>query len=175
MSIPLFLKYWHMVEKKQPLFDPVNTYFDGWQDDQNTICYGIRQRDTEEIHGIVRKSSPIGFISEACYKNGVKHGISRAVWPYKIELFVHRDGECVAYMAYDRNMQEIHRSGRNVELLKDLSVSDFLPPEITHEPEWETEECDASARELETEMSPQLNTQNQPLDSQAYGSETEGE
>ena len=94
----MFLKYWHMVEKKQPLFDPASTYFDVWQDESNSICYGMRLRDTEKMQGVVRKSSPIGFISEACYKNGVKHGISREVWAYKIELFIYRDGDMVAYM-----------------------------------------------------------------------------
>ena len=114
----------------------------------------MRARDTEKMQGIVRKSSPIGYISEASYKNGVKHGISREVWAYKIELFIYRDGDVVAYMQYDRNQQEIHRSGKQIELLKDLSTSDFLPLEVSHEPDWETEECDASAKELETEMKP---------------------
>lgn len=151
MTIPLFLKYWHMVEKKHPLFDPANTFFDVWQDENMTVCYGMRNRNTEEVQGIVRKSSPIGFISEACYKNGKKHGISREVWAYKIEVMIYDEGDMLAFMQYDRHQQEIHRTGKQVEMLKDLSPADFLPPEVTHEPEWETEDCDASARELETE------------------------
>lgn len=173
MSVPLFLKYWHTLESNKaeslPLFDPSNTFFDVWQDESSTVCYGMRQRETEELHGIVRKSSPIGYISEATYKNGVRHGLSREVWAFKIELFIYREGDLVAYLQYDRNQQEIHRSGKQVELFKDMHVIDFLPPEITHEPEWETEECDASAKELETEQSPQYVQHQQLITTEGAG------
>jgi hypothetical protein len=50
-----------------------------------------------------------------------------------------------------------------------MHVIDFLPPEITHEPEWETEECDASAKELETEQSPQYVQHQQLITTEGAG------
>lgn len=168
MSVPLFLKYWDMIEDQLPLFDPNSTYFDVWQDESNTVCYGMRLRETDEMHGIVRKSSALGYISEGCYKNGVRHGLSREVWAYKVEIFMYKDGKHVAYMQYDRHQQEIHRSGSAIHMLEDLHASDFIPPEVTHEPDWETEECEASAKELETEVSPGLQQSSQnALESEA--------
>ena len=89
MSVPLFIKY---KIDKEPLFDTANTYLDVWKTDEHEKFYGMRHKETTEMHGIVRTVQQNGAIREAQYKKGVLHGLSREILGNSATVAVYREG-----------------------------------------------------------------------------------
>ena len=73
----------------------------------------MQHRGLKKDHGIARAISSEGSIHERTLKEGVFHGLHRAVFSDKVRLSIYKDGIRIAYMAFDHNFKEFYRHDPN--------------------------------------------------------------
>ena len=70
--------FWKLVSSHRPLIDTTQAKFDKWHEGES-ICVGMRQRQSLAKHGIVRRIGYNSGFEEATYLTGRKHGLSRMI------------------------------------------------------------------------------------------------
>ena len=108
------------------MIDIVATDISEWQvktDEYTLNCEGMR-REGGPDHGITRAISSEGSIHERSVKDGKFHGLHRAVFHDKVRLSLYKEGERLAFLAFDHDFEEFYRHDPD-NYLSNVSAGDF--------------------------------------------------
>lgn len=72
---------------------------------------GMFDKETEEPNGIFRAIQPDGFVQEVTMRNGKAFGLSRLINKDKVEIFVMKDSEPIAFLQFNDKFEELARGG----------------------------------------------------------------
>ena len=118
----LIVRHYHLAEQDMPLFDGCSKY-ETWFARGDKIV-GMRHRETELPHGIVRIVEECGRTFIGTQKQGVWHGLGIQLSGNDITVGVQKDGEEMSSFTFDRKFIELRRQG---SLLDHLSPEHFDP------------------------------------------------
>ena len=87
------------------------------------------RKDTGNEHGIVRAVQEGGWIGEQTYKDGVSHGLYRAVRRDIIMIYLYKNGEAIAWFSFkikaDGEFDEVEREDAKL-YFKDITPKYFM-------------------------------------------------
>lgn len=73
--------------------------------------WGMFDKETEEPNGIFRAVQPDGFVQEVTMRNGKAFGLSRLINKQKVEIFLMRDSDPIAFVQFTDKFVELARGG----------------------------------------------------------------
>lgn len=114
------------------MIDWANSTFEVWEDELGMKYFGCRHTETGKEHGIVRSYRAGDAITEASYKNGVRHGFCRYTCADEVMIQLFNNDTEVAYFKFDPSFRESIRFGVQKQLLEDLGPEDFALGKIDY-------------------------------------------
>ena len=121
LTLALLGKYARLLDPEQSTIDTEVAEFASWEDRYGYLCTGMRIRESNTHHGVVRSIKPDEWIAEGTFKEGFYNGLVRVVYKDKIIVGLFYEGKQLARVELDAELLEIEREDPN-ELLTELSV-----------------------------------------------------
>ena len=121
LTLAMLGKYARLLDPEQSTIDTEVAEFASWEDRYGYLCSGMRIRESNTHHGVVRSVKPGEWIAEGTFKEGFYNGLVRVVYKDKIIVGLFYEGKQLARVEFDAELLEIEREDPN-ELLTELSV-----------------------------------------------------
>ena len=128
LSLKLLQEYWNAVEDDDAIMLDKEFRFHEWSENSHHFS-GLFDRDSREIHGVIREVDKLGQICERTWKRGSKHGLSRLVKKDRVALMLHRDNQVMAELSFDANFNLLSSADPN-QYFAGLRPIDFELPEV---------------------------------------------
>ena len=105
----LFETFWAMASPEAPKLDYSLVDYVRQKDKDGVLKFGMKNRETGKLHGIVRMIEPYSGVYESTFKNGKNHGLSRAVFDDQVSIVLFKDGLELARFHFDKDFVETGR------------------------------------------------------------------
>lgn len=130
LDLPCLEKFWALADPKESKIDMQEVHFTTWSNANGHKCSGMRFRDSDLEHGVVRAVKPGAWISERTCRDGKIHGLNRTIDKDSVRVSLNRDGTEIAYFVFGKSKamgwMESERGGPNAELLAPFKPNFFI-------------------------------------------------
>jgi hypothetical protein len=109
LNATIFDQFWEVASPEAPKCDYSIVEYVKTKDREGKRIFGMKNSETNKLHGIVRIIEPYTAIFESTYKNGKNHGLSRAIYDNQVIITLYKEGNELAKFSFDKDFMEIQR------------------------------------------------------------------
>ena len=102
-----------MVNKEFKVIDASVAEFSEWSDPSGRKRTGMQRKDSGRSHGVARVVLPDEWIVEGTSNDGRAIGLVRSVYYDRVLFGLYRDGEELAMVEFDAELQEVKRNDKS--------------------------------------------------------------